>query len=229
MKSYKIRNIYGRNIILVLLICINLPGKSQPNSGNPSTQFLYTDFSTGIVKMKNGTSQSIALNYNTVSEKMVFEKNGDLYDMTNPELIDTVFLQDSKFIPVGNVYHMVLLTAPISLFVQYKGELLPPGTPAGYGGTSQVSNTKYMSSVQLSSGYYNLKLPSDYIVKVEPVYWIRKDSTMFSFMNERQFLKIFPRTESELKQFIKQNRIKFNQIPDLVRLINHCNEPAKNL
>jgi hypothetical protein len=224
MSKSHIRSATGISIILVLLVCINLPVKSQPNSGNASSQFLYTDFATGIVKMKNGTTQSIALNYNTVSEKMVYEKDGDLYDMTNPQLIDTVFLQDSKFIPVGNVFQLVLLIAPISLFVQYKGELLPPGAPAGYGGTSQVSNTKLLSSVQLSSGYYNLKLPSDYIVKVDQVYWIRKNGAMFSFMNERQFLKVFPGEEGELKQFIKQNRIKFDRLPDLIRLINHCNE-----
>jgi hypothetical protein len=224
MSKSHIRSATGISIILVLLVCINLPVKSQPNSGNASSQFLYTDFATGIVKMKNGTTQSIALNYNTVSEKMVYEKDGDLYDMTNPQLIDTVFLQDSKFIPVGNVFQLVLLIAPISLFVQYKGELLPPGAPAGYGGTSQVSNTKLLSSVQLSSGYYNLKLPSDYIVKVDQVYWIRKNGAMFSFMNERQFLKVFPGAEGELKQFIKQNRIKFDRLPDLIKLINHCNE-----
>ena len=181
----------------------------------------------GIVKMKNGTSQKTTLNYNTVSEKMVYEKNDQLYDVINTEMIDTVILQNSKFVPVEKVFHEVLVVAPISLFVQFKGELLPPGTPAGYGGTSQVSNTKLMSSVQLSSGYYNLKLPSDYIVKVDQVYWIRKDNTMFSFMNERQFLKIFPVTERDLKQFIKQNKIKFDLIPDLIRLINHCNESMR--
>jgi hypothetical protein len=211
----------------VLLLFTALSLLAQTNSDGSSPQFLYSEFTTGKVKMKNGKIQTTSLNYNTVSEKMVYEKNGDLYDMINTELIDTVFLQNSKFIPVEKVFHEVLLAATISLFVQHKGEILPPGTPAGYGEPSQVSNTKLMSSVQLSSGYYNLKLPADFIVKVDPVYWIRKDSVMYSFVNERQFLKIFPGKEPELKQFIKQSKIKFDKEIDLLKLIEHCNQPVQ--
>ena len=209
----------GKTIIMVIILSFSLPLKSQTTSDGSSPQFLFSGFTIGQVKMKNGRSQTTMFNYNTVSEKMVYEKDGNLYDMVNLEMIDTVFLQNSKFVPVGKVFHEVLLIAPISLFVQHKGELLHAGTPAAYGGTSQVSSTKLMSSVELSSGYYNLKLPADYIVKADPVYWIRKDNNMYSFINERQFLKIFPGKEGELKQFIKQNRIKFDNLSNLVRLI----------
>jgi len=214
----------GKTIMMVLILSLSLPLKSQTTSDGSSPQFLFPGFTTGKVKMKNGTSQTAILNYNTVSEKMVYEKDGNLYDMVNTEMMDTVFVQNSKFVPVGKVFYEVLLVAPISLFVQHKGDLLPPGAPAGYGGTSQVSNTKLLTSVQLSSGYYNLKLPADYIVKADPVYWIRKDNNMYSFINEKQFLKIFPGKEGDLKQFIKQNRIKFNKLSNLVSLVEHCNE-----
>jgi hypothetical protein len=210
--------------MMILILILSLPLKSQTTSDGSSPQFLFPDFTTGKVKMKNGSSQSIVLNYNTVSEKMVYEKEDKLYDMMTTELMDTVFVQNSKFVPVGQVFYEVLLVAPISLFVQHKGDLLPPGAPAGYGGTSQVSNTKQMTSVELSSGYYNLKLPADYIVKANPVYWIRKDNNKYSFINEKQFLKIFPGKEGDLKQFIKQNRIKFNKLSNIVRLVEHCNE-----
>jgi len=214
-----------RIYIMILILILSLPLRSQTTSDGSEPQFLFPDFTTGKVKMRNGSSQSIVLNYNTVSEKMVYEKDGNLYDMVNTELMDTVFLQNSKFVPAGQVFYEVLLVAPISLFVQHKGDLLPPGTPAGYGGTSQVSNTKLLTSVQLSSGYYNMKLPADYIVKANPVYWIKKDNNMYSFINEKQFLKIFTGKEADLKQFIKQNRIKFNKLSNLVMLVEHCNTP----
>jgi hypothetical protein len=177
--------------------------------------------------MRNGQNQKILLNYNTVSEKMVYQKDEDLYDMVNTEMVDTVYLQKSKFIPVGKVFYEVLLVAPVALFVQHAGTLIPPGTPAGYGGTSQVSNTKQLSSVELSTGYYNLKLPRDYSVKVEPVYWIRKKDSMSAFTNERQFLKIFPGSETILKQYIKERKIKFSRLSDMVKLVSFCNESIK--
>jgi hypothetical protein len=171
---------------MILILILSLPLKSQTTSDGSSPQFLFPDFTTGKVKMKNGSSQSIVLNYNTVSEKMVYEKDDKLYDMISTELMDTVFVQNSKFVPVGQVFYEVLLEAPVSLFVQHKGDLLPPGAPAGYGGTS--------------------------------------DNNKYSFINEKQFLKIFPGKEGDLKQFIKQNRIKFNKLSNLIRLVEHCNE-----
>jgi hypothetical protein len=174
--------------------------------------------------MKNGRGQTTMLNYNTITEKMVYEKETKYYDLVNSEMVDTIFLKNSKFVPVGKVFYEVLLDAPVTLFVQHKGELMSPGMPAAYGGTSQVSSTKYMSSVGLEGGYYNLKLPSEYTVKSEPVYWIRKDNNMYSFINERQFLKLFPEKEKELKQYIKQYHIKFDTLTNIVKLIEHINE-----
>jgi hypothetical protein len=209
------------------LMILALPVKSQKTSDGSMPQFLFPDFAPGKVTLKNGKSQTIVLNYNTVSEKMVYEKDEKLYDMINLDQIDTVFLQECKFVTAGAVFHEVLLIAPISFYIQNKGNVMPPGTPAGYGGTSQVSNTKMMTSVELSSGYYNLKLPPDFIVNPDLVYWIRKGDKMYSFINEKQFLKIFPEKEAEFKKFIKQDKIKFSKTDDLIRLIKYCNEIVK--
>lgn len=226
MKNLNIRLKESFVIFLLIVFGHTSPLKAQTNSDGSSPQFLYPDFTRSKVRMKNGQNQSAVLNYNIVSEKMVYQKDNNLYDMVNTEMIDTVFLQDDKFVPSGKGFHEILLAAPLTLFVQHKGELLPPGTPSGYGGTSQVSNTKLLSSIQLSSGYFNLKLPADYIVKSDPVFWIRKDSSMYSFMNERQFLKIFPDKEKDLKQFIKQNRIKFDNLYSMVKLAEYFNKMA---
>jgi len=216
-------------LVFILLIITGLLSSAcaQTKPDGSAPQFLFSDFTMSKVRMRNGQIQSVVLNYNTVSEKMVYEKDNNLYDMVNTEMIDTVFLQDGRFVPFGKLFYEVLLEAPVALFVQYKGELLPPGTPAGYGGTSQVSNTKLLSTVQLSSGYYNLKLPADYTVKVDQVYWIRKDSNMYSFVNERQFVKLDPGNTEEIKKYIKQARIKFDRLSDMVKLLSHYNEMVK--
>ena len=224
MERINFQSILLKLIILFFSSIFYSPLNAQTTHDGSTAQFLFPDFSLGKVRMKNGNIQSTMLNYNMVSEKMVFEKGGNLYDMVNIEMIDTVFVQESKFVPVGKVFYEVLLIAPISLFIQHKGELLPPGAPAGYGGTSQVSNSKNLTSVNLSMGYYNLKLPQDYTVKVDLIYWIRKDNIMFSYTNERQFIKIFPERVKEIKEFIKKQKIKFDMLKDQIRLTEHCNE-----
>jgi len=143
--------------------------------------------------------------------------------VVNTELIDTVYLAKRKFVPVGKIFHEVLVEASICLFIQHRSSLQPAGAPAGYGGTSQVSGTNTYSSISSASGRYNLSLPNDFTVIPDPVFWIRNGSTYDSFVNEKQFLKIFPEREEELKKFIKQNKIRFDRISAVVMLINYCN------
>ncbi len=178
--------------------------------------------------MKNGKTQDVRMNYNIVTEKMVYEQDGKMFDLINPETIDTVYIRNRKFVPAGKIFYEVILKgSPLTLFIQQKGSLLSAGTPAGYGGTSQVSATRSLSSIELSGSRYNLALPSDFIVNPSPVYWIRNENEMDSFLTEKQFLKIFPDKEKELKLFIKQNRIKIGNPDQLARLVSYCNELLK--
>jgi hypothetical protein len=213
--------------ITVLMLQFSNGIFAQSNSDGSTPQFLFPEFIQGVVKMTNGLTQKILLNYNTVTEKMVYQQNEKVYDMINTEKIDTVFIYESKFVPSGKLFYEVLLAAPVSLFIQHKGSIVPPGKPAAYGGTSQVSSSNYQSGVQLPSGYYNLALPANYQVKMDPVFWIRKDNNMHDFINEKQFLKIFPEREAELKAYIKKYHVKFSRIPDVIRLAEYLNDGGR--
>ena len=163
-------------------------------------------------------------NYNTVSEKIVYENGNEVYDLINLAMIDAVLIHEQMFVPVGKIFHEVLLIAPIPLLVQYKGEIMAPGKDVGFGSKSLVSSVETLTSVKLSMGYYNLKLPVDYSVKIEKVYLTGRDGNSASFANEKQFLKIFPGKEFELKSFIKRNHIRFDRSTDVKSLIKYCNE-----
>lgn len=205
------------------MLLLTMRTNGQITSEGPLSQFLFPGFGNAIVKMRNAELHSMLMNFNTVSEKMVYKKNDRLYDLVNEEMVDTIYLQDSKFVPTGGVFYEVLWNDQIPFYVSYKGVLLPPGTKAGYGVNSQVSNTKLRTSFDTSSGNYNLELPSDYKVQINLTYLFRKDDLLLSFTNERQLLKIAPEKASELKQFIKNNKIKFTELADMRNLAKYYN------
>ena len=80
-----------RTLAYICFIIFILPAKAQTTPDGSAPQFLFPEFSMSKVKMKNGNIQSIRLNYNTVSEKMVYQKDDNLYDMLNTDMIDTVY------------------------------------------------------------------------------------------------------------------------------------------
>ena len=216
--------LFSATIAIVFLVGL---ASAQTNSDGSAPQFLFREFSPAKVIMKNGSRSGAMMNYNMVTEKMVYSKNEQLYDMINTELVDTIYLNNSVFVPVGRIFHEVLAAGLLSFYVQHKANLMSAGAPAGYGGTSQVSNSKTLNSVELSGGYYNLELPKDFTVSNASVYWIRKDKEYESFVTERQFLKLFPEYEDNLKQFIKKNRVKFDKPASIAVLGAYCNELIK--
>lgn len=210
-------------IFMSMIAGISAGAFCQTTSTGAMPQYLFTEFKASRVLMKAGQTQTPEMNYNVVTEKMVFVRDKKYYDLTNPEMVDTIYLQDGKFVPVGKAFYEFLVKGKNDLFAEHKGDLLPAGKPAGYGGTSQLASSDYLSSVQLSGRQYNLPLPPEYLIKQSDVYWIRTGEELSSFINEKQFLKLFPAESVKLKSFIKENRIRFDRPEHLVKLVKYLN------
>lgn len=210
--------------LMLVTTCMPLGAQTVDElSGMP--QLLNPGFSEATVIFKDGRTKKMSMNYNMASGKMVFRESGTILDLQTPELIDTIVMNGSTFIKSGSRFLELLLKAPVSLFLDHKGEIVPAGKPAGYGGTSQVSATTTISGMSSETAYYNLKLPPQYILKTEKVYVLKdKDGNLSSFTTSRQFLKLFPGFESQLKDFIKTNRIKFDDGKSVASLAGYYNE-----
>jgi hypothetical protein len=200
---------------------------SQVQEFNGLPQFLFPEFSASRIKMKAGKDLNLILNYNLITEKMVFFQKEQVYDMLNQINVDTIFISGNRFIPYESIFYEVYPGVPYSFFIQHRGRILSPPKPAAYGGTSELSSSTYMSRIELGSQVYNAKLEGDLRVKYDPVYWARINNQMISFTSEKQYLKLFPGKEEVLKQFIKKNRLKFEKQDNLLKLWNYTNQVSK--
>ena len=54
------------------------------------------------------------------------------------------------------------------------------------------------------------------------IYWVEKKGKKKSFKNFKQFLKLYPKHKEELKLFIKENNIDFNNVQQISRLCIHA-------
>lgn len=109
-------------------------------------------------------------------------KTNTIYGLAVTRQADTITFGNRHFVPFGEVFHEVVVNAPITLFIQHKSRLILPGQPIGYGSTSKTSNIDTYSRVSTQSGIYSLDIPADYEIKYMPNYWIRRDGKMHSFL-----------------------------------------------
>jgi hypothetical protein len=126
MKKLPFYQIRIRTIIIIALLNLVFPLTAQTDSIENLPQYLYPDFTKSLVKMKNGESLTAILNYNTVTEKMIFYQNGSLMTLAKPETVDTVFLHNSKFVFYENVFYEVVPGIPVSLLIQHRSILVSP-------------------------------------------------------------------------------------------------------
>ncbi len=196
---------------------------SQDEIDEEMPQYLFPRFAKCDILYKNREVKTQTMNYNTVTEKMVYLHDGKYYDLVTTALIDTVFMQNSKFVPYGKIFQEVLVNGKQTLFLQNKSDLIPAGKPIGYGGTSQAATSFYLTKHELAPEYINMQVPPDVTVKATPVYWILKNEEMLSFTNKKQFLALFAEKGNAIKNFIKKNKIKFDRKDDLVTLVTYVN------
>src|ERR1700712_323238 len=98
------------------------------------SHYVFPAFSSGKVLQKNGQFSDAVLNYNVLSGEIIFESGpGKYLALANPELADTVFILDRKFIPVGSKFYELLTASAYPLFLEYTCTVKEPGSDIGYG------------------------------------------------------------------------------------------------
>lgn len=196
-----------KSLILFLSISISVHAQDMVSLSH----YVFPDFQPGVVLLKNGTTNNAQLNYNAVTEEMVFDQNGEILAIGDAILyqIDTVFVSNEKFIRINNKFVKIIIDEPeIDLFVEHKCQLFPPGKPAAYGGTSQTSSSTSFSSLMSDGSVYKLKLPDDYKIIPYNVYWINRNGELKSFSSIKQLKRIYRDKKKVINDYIKNNDVK---------------------
>jgi hypothetical protein len=208
-------------IVFIFLICYTAAIKAQKDTA----QYVFPEFSIGSVKMKNGQTEFALMNYNKLTEEMIFDKNGVKLALDSINTIDTITIESRIFVPQQKIFYELLVKGPVSLFVQHKCNPIAAGNPSGYGETTETGASKSVSSVYYSGvPLQKLKLSSDYHITDDTQFWIRKNGVFYKSNTGSQVIKVFPEKAKEIKHFIKENNLNLKHTGDLITLIVKCNE-----
>jgi hypothetical protein len=218
-KSISIKTI----IITILLLTFYLTD-TQLQAQEDSTHYVLPEFVIGAVKLKDGRTDSAIMNYNMLTEEMIFVKNGVLLALDSLEAIDTVNIDSRIFVPHQKIFYELLVKGPASLYVEHKCNLLIAGNPSGYGGITETGASRNISFLPSAGRAYKLKLPDGYHITDATQHWIRVKDKFYKANTTSQITKVFPEKEKEIKQFIKANKLDLKNTNNMITLIVKCNE-----
>jgi hypothetical protein len=213
----KIKTLSGL-ILFCVLVSLPLAVVSQTSPSNELPQFIFPKFTKGIVKMKAGNSYAANLNYNMADQEMVFEQKGVYLVLDKPQEIDTVTIQNRQFVPVGKVFYEVLAKGKFPVYMQHISKYVPVASNTAYGMKSQTLGVTNVSVATAGNQVRTLDVPDNVTVSHSQVNWVEKDGKLEKFNTTNQLIKLFPEKESEIKSFVKENKIDFKVLSDIIKI-----------
>jgi len=213
-----------KTIILLLTLCLlAFSGQCQSHKVELS-HYIFPEFVKGTVLMKSGVKNTTMLNYNSLTEEMIFDTNGKKLSISKLEEIDTVYIEDRKFFPLKDKFVELIYHNKFELYAVHKCSVIDPGKPAAYGGTSQTSSTTSYSSLSAGGQVYQLKLPDGYTTKPYTEYWLKRDGKLTMFVSLRQLSKLFSEKSDQFKKYVKENKVDYEDQDGIGELIKYMEQ-----
>jgi hypothetical protein len=206
-------------LVFALIFTVAYPQAKAPELSH----YLFPDFTKGTILLKNGTRNMAFLNYNSLTEEMVFKDRDRMLALKSAELqhIDTVFIRDRKFFTLDNKFVELILHSTCDLYAEHKCKLIPPGKPGAYGTTSQTSSSVTYSSLSSEGGVYALKLPDDYKIDPYTYYWLKRNGELTKFTNSKQLMKLYDDKADVCKAYVKKQDVKYTNQESIVQFIQY--------
>ena len=191
-----------------------------------NSPYLFPTFVKASVLQKGGGTTDADMNYNTLTQEMMFMQNGEKMVMDLPETVDTIFIQGKKFIPAGKVYYDKLTDTKVALYEQHFNKLQLHGKNADL--DDQVNNTITSSqgirNTKTTTGNYSAVLAEGYTLNPQNTFWLQKGKSFYSADGVKKIVKVFPDKEQAINDFIKTNKVDITQADDLAKLVVFLNK-----
>lgn len=185
--------------------------------------YIFPAFTQGVVLMKSGVQNKALLNYNTLTEEMVFNKKGTKLAIPKTDLqyIDTVFIENRKFIVLDKKFVELLNHSEWDLHIEYKCKVQEKGQSSGFGGLSETAAINAHSSLIAGGAFYELELPNKYKVEPYTYYWLKKNGELKKFVNMNTLKKIYKGKNDLFKAYVKEHGVKYNNQEGIIQLIEY--------
>lgn len=186
-------------------------GKSIPVNGIP---FLNEQFTPGILELHDGKkSDEVLLRYDISKDLFEISRNNDTLTLNRPYDVKYVYLEDKVFIFDPNFrentqrkyngFFELCISGELSLYKKWMKDLSFDSFASNYQGGSGTKEYYYVDKV-------------GFVGKTN-------EGKPFLMNSSKNFLKNIDNYKSEMKAFIKENKIKFKKEEDLIELVDYYN------
>ena len=212
-----------KSFILLSIFCLSCTRSYSQVQVTELSQYLFPNFTPGMMLMKNGIEHKVLLNYNSLTEEMIFKNRDQILALgpTDLQQIDTIFIADRRFCTLNNAVVELIVKTTYDLFAENKCTALTKGRETAYGGTSQSGAIASYGSINSGGDVLDLDTSLDYEFKPYTHYWLRKDGNLNEFTSIRQLKKLYNDKKDLCKSYVKDNDVTMENQESIILLIEY--------
>jgi hypothetical protein len=219
MKAKYSHNIWKVKVALMLVLFIQQLSAQRTDAPVKLEHYALDSFTTGTVRLKNGTTTQQSLNYNLVTKEMIFKQGNGFLAIAQPETVDTIFIGKRKFVWAGkDGFYEWLAGNKYPLFAEYTCTVKEPGTPVGIGTSNTTAATSIKALINIG-GAYALKLPDGFEVVPKRTLLVRYDNELHKVKNEQQLSRLFPSKKQIINNWVRQHKTNFSKNDEVALLM----------
>lgn len=231
-------------IIFLLSFFVCCVVGAQTVSDSP---LIFSDnFKKGTVYMKDKTKATAYLNYNALSEEMVFIDFDDkeVKTMLEPQKVAYIAIENRTFEPLrNNTFVEKIKLDNGEYYVEWKAEAIKSGKNIGYGNysataattnvtqvlSSYPSDTNVASSMTADNAAVNQYMVNERVeVNQIMVPYLKKDGRLKKINSAKSLTKLFDENyRANIESYISKNNLKFDNQKDLAKILEYSFDIAK--
>ena len=193
------------------------------------TILLFEEFIVGKIHFKNHSTTSTRMNYDAGRARMLFLQDGELMEVTNQSMIDSISFGKRQFIPTQTGFSEKVQTRHGVVYVNWRIKDVHLGSKGAYGMPTQgkvetLNNYDFGLSSEFYTSYGDQKVHSNDVFrrKNANTYSILWEGKLKEIRNLSQLIKLLPEYKDTIKAYAKEKNLDMKETIEAIELIDYC-------
>lgn len=216
-----------KNKYLILSLFFSLFFVSLELQAQEDNVYIFDEFKNGKAVYKNGAVVYAKLNYDPLNQRMLFLSPSDnaLLEIVNPSDISYINIEGRMFEQIkGNLFYERINYNNFIFYIQWRYKAVSEGKPSGYGMTSTTSAITSVSVINKEGRTIPLNVSEKFNYKPDNFYYIKINNTHKRFSSPDSLAKLFKVHKEEIKKYIKENKLDFDNPEDIKSAVEYCSQ-----
>jgi hypothetical protein len=183
-------------------------------------RYRYHEFMPGKAVFKNGIFSEAKFNYNLLNDEIEFLKLNDTLSVINKKDIIYIVIETDTFL-YDKGFVEIISDGAVKVGMKRHFKLNEIEKSDSYGTASHGSARQSYNSMPADGNFYKLKASHDLVFRKTTEYYIAKSYGDFVPYRRNYVTRLFPEKTSEIKKYLKSNKIDFDSENDLLKLAGY--------